>query len=587
LQVGNFYVPEAAVQKFGATTSLPIAVPITAEELFGRKGTEESAVSLSKEIFWKDCVIIASKLGAALERGEANEVALQIMLAREMFKGDKLKQAVTLLTSRYQSSERNLFNCWQLLTLVKLALLYGSQDESQCLPSESKQLALAECLLNINELIGLGTGADKLDDEGQLNEAIIRVGAFFNRDQSRYLLPRYYELLLKLPKDPILRGSPDYVDVEAAFRSVAGFDLILFLALGLSVYSHYYTITNFDTSTFVLDRSTCFNKTTVAEEDAGKMLDLISTTKQDFQAAHVAKYGSDALANYFDFTYLRHKPLVKLDDKVLVPADVEFLVERITTGIYWDICDALGEPDRKRFMRFFGVVFQKYLEQLFKRAYPESSALVPRSFYDTPYDTPYGARRASDVVLFYPQQAVFIEATVGRLRMEKTMVTGDLIGFSEDIDSKVVTAAKQLHRVILDFINGNLIFPGWNADSIRRYYPVIVTVSPLPLLLTTYDKVREAVSRRGYLISSNIAELEIASIGELEMVEPLLSGGITLVNILDGKNQNFYYKRAPLSEYLYATQDKAMLRTGNAYLRTCTNEMANRVSKLLFNAKIR
>lgn len=587
MRVGNFYVPEAVVHKVGDAPALPLAVTITAAELFGRKGTEERAVSLSKRIFWKDCVIVASKLGAALETGGANDIALQIRLAREMLKGDMLKQAVTLLRSRYQSSERNLFNCWQLLTLVKMALLYGPQDESKCLTGESKQLALAECLLNINELIGRGTGADKMDDDNHIIEAIIRTGAFCNREQPGNLLSRYYELLLKLPSDPILRGSASYLDMEAAFRNGSGFDLVLFLALGLAVYSHYSTITNYDTSKFVLDSSTYFNKTLVAEEETGKMLDLISTTKQDFQAAHVAKYGSNVFANYFDFTFLRQKPLVKLDDNILVPVDVKFLVERITSGIYWDICDALAEPDRKKFMSFFGEVFHKYLERLFKRAYPESSALVRRSFYDTRYDTPYGARRASDVVLFYGRQAVFIEATVGRLSMEKTMVTGDLIGFSEDIDSKVVTAAKQIHRVILDFINGKLIFPGWNADRITRYYPVIVTVSPLPLLLATYDMVRKAVARKRYLNSGNIAQLEIASIGELEMVEPLLSAGVTLVDILDGKNRHSYYSRAPLSEYLYATQDKAMLGAGNAHLRACTDEMANRVSGLLFNAKIR
>jgi len=210
--------------------------------------------------------------------------------------------------------------------------------------------------------------------------------------------------------------------------------------------------------------------------------------------------------------------LVSLDDGIYVPVDTRFLVERITSGIYWDIFDSLSGNEKYRFTSYFGILLQKYLEELFRRAYPESQTTANRVFYDVQYD----GERSSDVMLFYGEEAVFIEVVVGRLRMEETMITGDLVAFKEDISIKVVDAAKQIDRVIRDFTTGRLPLADCSPTDIKHYYPVVVTVSPLPIFLSIYNEVRGMVADAGYLASTNIAELEIMNVGELEVIESLL-----------------------------------------------------------------
>ncbi len=163
------------------------------------------------------------------------------------------------------------------------------------------------------------------------------------------------------------------------------------------------------------------------------------------------------------------------------------------------------------------------------------------------------------------------------------MITGDLDAFKEDLSTKVVDAAKQIDRVIQDFTAGKLPLADWSPAEIKRYYPVVVTVSPLPVFLSTYDEVRGMVANAGYLTSTNIAELEITNVGELEMIESLLEDGHTLVQILESKTQDKFYRVIPLWHYLYATINDGTLRKGGSHLSTQREVLFDKISPLLFN----
>lgn len=579
IRVGNIYLPESILQQSSSSRYLPVAEAITAEEVLGQRGTEQKAIELCQSIFWKDCISFASRISALLEKYGSEDTKLQIKLSQQIFKGNTRDRVIELLKSPHGAIKRSLFNSWQLLMFTKIALLFGSDDTKQNLGEKSRLEMLGDCFLVVNDLIGLGVDRVFYDNDTHLTEALIRNGAFFAREEAGNLLPRYYELFSVLPQKEDLKKSPHHTDIEAAFRKATGFDLDLFLALGFGIYSYYAPVEDLNLNKFVLNSSTFFSKTLVPDEIANKLLDHISISRDQFKEQYSAKYGESNLGNYFDFTLLRQRPLVRLDESIYVPVDICFLVERITSGIYWDICDSLCGQEKQRFMSFFGVILQKYLEELFRRVYPESRTTTNRVFYDIPYD----GERAADVILFYGEEAVFIEVVVGRLRMEETMITGDLDAFRKDISTKVVDAARQLDRVIRDFVSKKLTLPGWSPINIKRYYPVAVTVSPLPIFLKTYDEVRRMVADAGYLISPNLAELEIVNIGELEIIEPLLESGRTLVKMLDSKTQDKFYRLVPLWHYLYATSDNRALRKGSGYLHKQRDEMFNKIRPLLFD----
>jgi len=516
--LGSIYLPESVLQKPRSSRYLPIAEAVTAEEVLGQRGDENKAIELCQGIFWKDCILFISRIGALLEKYGSEDTELQIKLSEQMFTGSKKDRVIELLKSPRSTAKRSLFNSWQLLMVAKTALLFGSDDAKHNLESPSRLETLGDCFLVINDLIGLGLGSESYEDDTHTTEALIRNGSFFAREEAGNLLPRYYELFLVLPQRKDMKESPQYMDIEAAFRSATGFDLNLFLAVGFGIYSFYAPAQDLHANKFVLNSSTFFNKSLVPDEIANRLLDYISVSRDQFKKQHCAKYGKSNLGSYFDFTCFRQTPLVSLDDGIYVPVDTRFLVERITSGIYWDIFDSLSGNEKYRFTSYFGILLQKYLEELFRRAYPESQTTANRVFYDVQYD----GERSSDVMLFYGEEAVFIEVVVGRLRMEETMITGDLVAFKEDISIKVVDAAKQIDRVIRDFTTGRLPLADCSPTDIKHYYPVVVTVSPLPIFLSIYNEVRGMVADAGYLASTNIAELEIMNVGELEVIESLL-----------------------------------------------------------------
>jgi hypothetical protein len=578
IRSGGIYLPESVLRQPKRSVYLPVAEAITAEEVLGYKGDENKAIELCQSIYWKDCVLFISRIGALLEKHGSENIELQIKLSEQIFNGDTRDRVIELLKSSSRLAERSLFNNWQLLMVAKISLLFGNEDSNYKLEGKSGLGKLGDCFLVVNDLIGLGFGSESYENDTHTNEALIRNGSFFAREEAGNLLPRYYELFLELLKRDDMKKLPQYIDIEAAFRNATSFDIELFLAVGFGIYSFYAPAQDLNADKFVLNSSTFFKKTLVSDEVANKLLEYISISRDQFKEQYSAKYGKDNLGNYFDFTFFRQNPLISMGDGIYIPVDTRFLIERITSGIYWDIFDSLSGAEKDKFASYFGILFQKYLEELFCRAYPESKTTAKRVFYDVMYN----GERSSDVMIFYEEQAVFIEIVVGRLRMEQTTITGDFDAFKEDIQTKIVDAAKQIDRVIKDFIIGKLSLPDSSPANIKRYFPVVITVSPLPVFLRTYDEVRSMVSDAGYLTSPNIAELEITNAGEMEMVESLLEAGHTLVRILERKTQDAFYKKIPLWHYLYATIDNQTLRKGGSHLNKQRQALFDKISPLLF-----
>jgi hypothetical protein len=586
VSVGGIYLPKSALQPFSGQHQLPIMEAITGEEILRHQGGEQELVSLCQNLYWKDCIALASRTGAFLEKYEKYqqyEANIQAKLTDNIYTGDDKHRIEQLLLNPDKRTKRILFHDWQLLLFMKAALLFGADDPNLNLQERAPLARLGQCLLIINDLIADRSKDSRYGIGTNLIESLVRNASFFTREEPKYILPRYYELLSLLPNDPALMKSENYVDIEAAFNDATGLDLNLFLALGFGIFANYVNPPDFHLDKFVLNGSKFFNRTRVPSEKANRLLKRVSLSRDQFRQKHIEKYGSDNLGDYFDFTLFRQKPLIELDDNIYVPTNVRFLVERITSSVYWDICDNLKPPDK--FMSFFGEVLQKYVEQLFKRIFPESAATTSRAFYDCHYNTSKGEQRASDVIVFYPNEAVLVEVIVGRLRMEQTITTGDINKFQEDITSKVVDAARQLDRVIRDFKSETLRLPDWHPADMKQYYPVIVTESPLPLFAPTYEEVRRLVKNEKYLITSDIADLEIINVGDMERIEPLLGSGETLTSLLKDKLRDNLYRVLPMWNFLFMTKKHRLLQRPNVYLDKRLQDFAAKMRLLLFEMR--
>ena len=274
------------------------------------------------------------------------------------------------------------------------------------------------------------------------------------------------------------------------------------------------------------------------------MFSKIAVTRASVKREHLDKCNS-GLGRYFDLVYLMLRRLVRLRNRHYVPVTPANLVERVTAGVYWDIHDYLKGKERQKFQRFFGELLQVYVSKAFQRMYPTAPRLTPRVFFDPKYKTGRQEQRGSDVIVFSPGQAVFLDVTVGRLRMEQTITTGSIHSFRQDVRAKILHTAKELDRSIRDFKSGKLTLREWRPADIRQYFPVIVTVSPLPLVPVVYDEVLQMVQAEGLLQDKGIQPLQMLCLEDVEFLEALVQSGIPLEQVLREKISDQQYASFP------------------------------------------
>jgi len=268
----------------------------------------------------------------------------------------------------------------------------------------------------------------------------------------------------------------------------------------------------------------------------------------------------------------RTNPLLALNENQYVTVNVQWLYEKLGEGIFWMISDLL--PNNKDFRTFFGELYHLYFTNIFRRIFP-TTLFQSRLFCDSRHN----GERASDAIVYYPNQLVFFEAKWPTLRMEETMITGSLKSFDKDTDDIIIHAASQLNQNINNFMTGTLSLEGVDRSQIKSFYPVIVTARYFPRgpLLTSYllDRIRS----KGLLCSPLIRRLEIITIEELEYLEPLVIAGRTFPEIIDGKQFSQYHEY-PMIWHIYKINGSKLPL--NNYLDSLFKELTHKFSANLF-----
>lgn len=576
----GLFLPSHASRRLSTKLSRMAAVVITAEEIYGSKPSEAEVLRTIQKLGLRDWLLILSKVETILESVGIYDSKIQLQLSRTLLPRSTHSAVISRL--RESEARRFSFTEWQSLILAKIALLSARSDISVNLREPSSQETVARALFGINDLISGSVAVDE-DSEEKVLEFLVRSASFSTRESPKHLLARYYVLLCELPNRDKLRSSKNYIDIQRDFKHCTGVDMMLFLAAGFGLYAKYTGSAlrsgGLQTPNYVINRRRIFSKAAVTPDEGSKVLSLLSFSPSEFREQHRRKY-KDSVGSYFDFRFFRSKPLVRLTWARMVPVSLRFLYDRLTTGIYWYINDGLQGKERERFRRFFGDIFQLYVEELLERVFPLSSRLAQRLFCNWPYGR-RSQKRASDGIISYGNKLVLIEVKTGRVRMDSTVATGKLADFDRDIDLTVIEAAKQLDRIITDFKRGELPLPDVNRSHIVRFYPVVVTLVPLPVGLLLYHRIRSRVYREGCLTDNDVAPLEFISAEELEVLEYVLSKGYTLPDLLEQKNTNPDFEDAPMEHFLYyhiLNRQTAQ----NSYIDAKFHELMTSIRQLLF-----
>jgi hypothetical protein len=177
-------------------------------------------------------------------------------------------------------------------------------------------------------------------------------------------------------------------------------------------------------------------------------------------------------------------PLIQMDDYYLLQSP-RALIAWMVEGPYYRALDSAlkrGEDALIAFTARIGKLTERYVLELAESAHREPRLPGAGKVYG---DKTYGrGAHSSDVTITYPHEAVLIEVASHRLTLEARR-DGDMESLRHDLTEMVGRRPKQLQRCIEAIRpdqrgrQATLRFPHLDPARLARFWPVIVTASPL------------------------------------------------------------------------------------------------------------
>ena len=562
---GSLFLPPVLPQRHGEMDN--IKAYVTYSELTGVAPTLDDFIARLRGVGLRSLLLSLSRLITVLHIDGVSRLDLQAVLRQQAFTPRMLAR----LRQLQDWQERIVFFQQQILFTAKMATLYAP-DRDDARPDLEFRDVLVELLLMAADFF------DRFDlsaDPGELERALIahqvRNYLLNTTEQLRYLIPRASLLYLKLPFEPELRGDPDFVDLPAVFRAASGFDLKDYLAFGLGIIAWFieqsYLRGTRNQEHESINPRTFFSGSTIDSSRARRLLATFVHTYDSAKAAFEARPGDQNRLTY-DFLPFMAKPLYAIRDDIVVPIHLGYLEARFTNAIYWTISDYLGNAERLKFRRFFGRIFEAYVQHSFARSLPPETGLARRVFPEFTYRTRKGDAKTSDVVLLYPRTAIFLEVTATRIRFEATGISGDLSAFDRDMDQIILQNARQLTHRIRDFRKGLYSFDGVTDSDIDRIFPVIVTIHSMPESTLVWHHIRESLADRELLGDAGVQRLQLMDVEELEILEPILHQGVSVLDILEARAAD--PERATSGSRTFSSRSTVKVRTSS-----CTRSSAS------------
>lgn len=428
----------------------------------------------------------------------------------------------------------------QLLLAAKLALCYGQPGPAKDIPLEQ----LGELLLGINDLLQQEEAEAATLQELMIVRALRRRGVSRN-EQARYLLPRYFDLLVTRACSRSLPG----VDFDQVFLDAVGFSIEQWMAFAFLYSAPFIGVAS---AKELQDKGLL----SVIHRWEGQIREpeILERCRRLFSRER-AEFCSELLPAGMEVVRagnlpLQEHPLFRLENGMALPISFPLLMEKGTMGVYWMLHKLFGQNDPKEgvrtFTAFVGQLFQEYATDLFKRIsshHPDDS----QQFYDEqailgaskcarqglnpPFD---GAILSGDSLILTEISTVALPARV--------METGDASDFLKLIQRSFIPKIKQLNTAFQGLADRAWEVPGLARSAIRHVYPVLVLLHPFPQTVATWELLKAAATAPGWyqfggpLFTTYVHEPQILTAEELEMLEPLLrDGGQSLPDLLYDK----------------------------------------------------
>lgn len=555
---------------------------VSFEQLAGKRVDFVQAETRLQEFQFEQLLFFAVKIITSLEVDNGNlSIEYQGILAKllppTMFQKYIFIQLLRKirLTSRGQSlSPSPLITSIHAFNFLKTLIISHQGSGKRPVHDELSQDSVTDAFLlmfSYGEKLSKETSnaSQSSDKVTSIMSELIRNSLLLHRSSSNDLIERYFQLLIDLPRRTRLE-PPSSVDLSQAFEAATGIPIGTYFCLGQALVLKFLETslvkdlgsTNRDDD-YVLNYSRYMNSVEIDKEIKTKFLNAVCLDKNSLKQKFTEldqSYKDKQSELSFEYTLLPilQRPLIKVDENILLPVSFKFLVEKFTTGIFWDAFDHCHDKGSLR--RYWGHICQKYIEELIEHELLINSHKKRfLKFFDKLYYKGSAELRATDIVLFNKRskELFLFEVTFSNLRMETSFKSNNLDSFSDGVD-KLVQKASQMHNVIKDFHQGTLVFDGVDSTQVRAIWPIVVTMNPFPLWGfvwksndSNFKGLDSRISNCNILNGDNVKPLTIVSVDDLELLSDFHASGYNAFKLLTDWTSDEIWRFEPLKNHIH------------------------------------
>ena len=236
--------------------------------------------------------------------------------------------------------------------------------------------------------------------------------------------------------------------------------------------------------------------------------------------------GFDGLEPRWGFLPFERFPLIRDGGDYLL-LDQQFLVDRVTNGLYWFVLDherSCGDSQMQAWQRAFGNMLEQYILGIAERLAPPILG-GGTAFYGESKLLDIAHGKSCDCAIDYGQDLVLLEVVGGRLTL-KSRVNGDVAALASDTCKLVYKKAGQLDEICRTLLVDEEPLTEAPRPVGRRYFPVIVNVGTYPVNPMTMAAIEEQIAAKGWFADARVQPLAILDVGELEIAEGLQENGL-------------------------------------------------------------
>jgi hypothetical protein len=376
-----------------------------------------------------------------------------------------------------------------------------------------------------------------------------------DRSIDRKTFARAYDLYLT--DKPVLKDCGSYVDLSAKLYNVTGLDPKALWSALFALAAHWAAIAveEIGQASMAIQRSSYFSTHfRFSTEEIDRFFALVATDAAALQQAIQSEYTLTDIKPFHLLPFARW-PLVTIGDRVY-SVSVRLLMEKLTRGLHHLYLNdnKFSWQQRHEYLTYIGKVFEDYVERICTRMYPPSSGRYI-SLDKLPTSLLRKDKKYCDGLILYEDSVILIEAKAPLLTVEARSGL-KVAEIKNRLQYIYGYAAEQIQETISGIQTGVFTSEGIAPQRIRQFYPLVVTLEPIPMTPLLCAELQKMLQSKRLLTGDGVKSFQFMDVGCLEEFEAIVAIGGTLKELLDEKLSSSTEVEDSFANFIYRRKER-------------------------------